>query len=386
MELRSKELNSDLGNGFVPKTIADFLQEVSVTEDGKKLAKLDEYVSELEKEMKKINVFKRELPVCMLLLGDAIDRLKGEVVLCSKGRKGKAVVMMEEFIPLGVNCDDERGGKMSGDLNEKKNWMSSAQLWTTPVEYDSNFDRANNKIQDSSSVLYHKSKKNQEGSDGMGQKTQLQSWSVENRGGAFVPFKKRCPKAEDDDDYDDDNDLAVDGLSLSPPVARARYGFHSSFSAISQQQRQEPLGHQQQQPKKQRRSWSPDLHRRFVSALEQLGGAQEATPKQIRELMQVADLTNDEVKSHLQKYRLHVRKMASASSGAAVMDLNLDILGRELNNSPQQKFKTAQSGSPQGPLHSSKGISVSLTIGESMEDEDDEKSESHSWKGRTRSR
>lgn len=72
MELGSKEMNYDLGNGFVPKIIAELLQEVSVSEDGKKLAKLHEYVLELEKEMKKINVFKRELPVCMLLLGDGI--------------------------------------------------------------------------------------------------------------------------------------------------------------------------------------------------------------------------------------------------------------------------------------------------------------------------
>lgn len=92
--------------------------------------------------------------------------------------------------------------------------------------------------------------------------------------------------------------------------------------------------------------------------------------------------------------------MANASSAGGggtttVMDLNLDILGRELNNSnksSQQKFKMMQqSGSPQGPLNlsggsSSKGISVSLTIGESLEDEEDDKSESHSWKGRARSR
>ena len=57
---------------------------------------------------------------------------------------------------------------------------------------------------------------------------------------------------------------------------------------------------QQQSARKQRRCWSPELHRRFVNALQQLGGSQAATPKQIRELMQVDGLTNDEVKSHLQ--------------------------------------------------------------------------------------
>ncbi|KAL2926218.1 Myb family transcription factor EFM, partial [Bienertia sinuspersici] len=42
------------------------------------------------------------------------------------------------------------------------------------------------------------------------------------------------------------------------------------------------------------RCWSPDLHRRFVNALQMLGGSQVAIPKQIRELMKVDGLTNDE--------------------------------------------------------------------------------------------
>ncbi|KAK1386244.1 Transcription factor BOA [Heracleum sosnowskyi] len=65
---------------------------------------------------------------------------------------------------------------------------------------------------------------------------------------------------------------------------------------------------------KARRCWSPDLHRRFVAALEELGGAYVATPKQIREKMKVDGLTNDEVKSHLQKYRLHEKPSSSSST------------------------------------------------------------------------
>ncbi|PKA63433.1 Protein PHR1-like 1 [Apostasia shenzhenica] len=52
--------------------------------------------------------------------------------------------------------------------------------------------------------------------------------------------------------------------------------------------------------RKQRRCWCPDLHGKFLRALEELGGSQAATPKQIRELMNVEGLTIDEVKSHLQ--------------------------------------------------------------------------------------
>ncbi|XP_031285667.1 transcription factor LUX-like [Pistacia vera] len=52
--------------------------------------------------------------------------------------------------------------------------------------------------------------------------------------------------------------------------------------------------------KNNRRSWSPELHERFVEALNILGGVEVATPKQIKEVMQVEGLTNDQVKSHLQ--------------------------------------------------------------------------------------
>ncbi|XVF71315.1 hypothetical protein PTKIN_Ptkin12aG0027400 [Pterospermum kingtungense] len=52
--------------------------------------------------------------------------------------------------------------------------------------------------------------------------------------------------------------------------------------------------------KNNRRCWSSELHERFVEALNLLGGIEVATPKQIRDLMQVEELTIDQVKSHLQ--------------------------------------------------------------------------------------
>eukprot|EP00897_Mesotaenium_endlicherianum_P003059 jgi/Mesen1/2781/ME000170S01887 len=86
--------------------------------------------------------------------------------------------------------------------------------------------------------------------------------------------------------------------------------------------------------RKARRCWSPELHKRFVSALGRLGGPQVATPKQIRELMKVDGLTNDEVKSHLQKYRLHTRRpspvphaTAAAAAAAAQPQPQLVVLG-----------------------------------------------------------
>ncbi|KAG6720768.1 hypothetical protein I3843_03G077400, partial [Carya illinoinensis] len=52
--------------------------------------------------------------------------------------------------------------------------------------------------------------------------------------------------------------------------------------------------------KTNRRTWTVELHAKFVEAVNFLGGPEGATPKQIREVMQVEGLTNDHVKSHLQ--------------------------------------------------------------------------------------
>ncbi|KAH0879333.1 LOW QUALITY PROTEIN: hypothetical protein HID58_066727 [Brassica napus] len=82
---------------------------------------------------------------------------------------------------------------------------------------------------------------------------------------------------------------------------------------------------QQQALRKQRRCWTPELHRLFVDALQQLGGPGVAIPKQIREHMQEESLTNDEVKSHLQKYRLHIRKSDSNLEKQSVVDLTCGI-------------------------------------------------------------
>ncbi|KAL7588179.1 hypothetical protein Lser_V15G41411 [Lactuca serriola] len=59
--------------------------------------------------------------------------------------------------------------------------------------------------------------------------------------------------------------------------------------------------------KKQRLVWTDELHQQFLDAVEQLGN-NNAVPKKVLELMNVPGLTRENVASHLQKYRLNLKK------------------------------------------------------------------------------
>lgn len=349
MGSNSKEMTIDLNFVYVPKIISDVLTEVSAMDDiSKKLTKLNQFLVALEEELRKIEAFKRELPICMVLLKDAIERLKAEA-LQYKGKDERPV--MEEFIPLKKGNSEESGRvKRSIDLSDKKNWMSSAQLWSTPVKYEESFDlgKQGHFLHQKSSGVEEKEREKQ---------YQLGVHKLKNDRGAFQEEKRG---------------LAVKDLSLCMTVGEREKGPNpivdvngngpsNGCSAYLQDKSQQ---------RKQRRCWSPELHRRFVDALHQLGGPQVATPKQIRDIMQVDGLTNDEVKSHLQKYRLHVRRVPISGCSWSNMD--------EIEESSKTNGNGTQSGSPEGPLHftgsgSAKGVSIN--------EEEDNKSESYTWNG-----
>lgn len=67
--------------------------------------------------------------------------------------------------------------------------------------------------------------------------------------------------------------------------------------------------------KKARVIWSVEMHQQFVEAVNQLG-VDKAVPKRILELMRVEGLTRENVASHLQKYRLYLRRVQGASPSA----------------------------------------------------------------------
>ncbi|CAD6272141.1 unnamed protein product [Miscanthus lutarioriparius] len=66
--------------------------------------------------------------------------------------------------------------------------------------------------------------------------------------------------------------------------------------------------------KRPRLVWTPQLHKRFVDAVAHLG-IKNAVPKTIMQLMSVDGLTRENVASHLQKYRLYLKRMQGLGGG-----------------------------------------------------------------------
>ncbi|KAL8206303.1 hypothetical protein R6Q57_009854 [Mikania cordata] len=75
--------------------------------------------------------------------------------------------------------------------------------------------------------------------------------------------------------------------------------------------------------KKPRVVWSIDLHRKFVAAINQLS-VEKAVPKRILDLMNVDGLTRENVASHLQKYRLYLKRISHQANMVVAFGGNND--------------------------------------------------------------
>uniref|UniRef100_A0A453GK92 HTH myb-type domain-containing protein n=1 Tax=Aegilops tauschii subsp. strangulata TaxID=200361 RepID=A0A453GK92_AEGTS len=68
--------------------------------------------------------------------------------------------------------------------------------------------------------------------------------------------------------------------------------------------------------RKPRVTWTIKLHNKFLEAINQIG-LDRAVPKKVLELMNVDCLSRENIASHLQKYRLHLKRVNSNPSGDA---------------------------------------------------------------------
>jgi len=86
--------------------------------------------------------------------------------------------------------------------------------------------------------------------------------------------------------------------------------------------------------KRPRLVWTPPLHKRFVDAVSHLG-IKNAVPKTIMQLMNVEGLTRENVASHLQKYRLYLKRLQGCSEST-------------MENSPSREGGGSGGGSGEG--------------------------------------
>ncbi|CAL0332725.1 unnamed protein product [Lupinus luteus] len=106
--------------------------------------------------------------------------------------------------------------------------------------------------------------------------------------------------------------------------------------------------------KKERVAWSEELHRKFVFAVSQLGGIDKAAPKKILALMKGEKLTKENVASHLQKYRLHLKRVSSTfepnpKGPTQFYDTNDAAVQNGYQSAVSQEIPTSQRYSNQGP-------------------------------------
>ncbi|XP_039023120.1 transcription factor MYBC1-like isoform X2 [Hibiscus syriacus] len=113
--------------------------------------------------------------------------------------------------------------------------------------------------------------------------------------------------------------------ALQPPSQP----YFSEFAADSGDLGSEAAGDEPARTlKRPRLVWTPQLHKRFVDAVAHLG-IKNAVPKTIMQLMSVDGLTRENVASHLQKYRLYLKRMqglSGGSGGGATADPAMDHL------------------------------------------------------------
>ncbi|CAN8291449.1 unnamed protein product [Cochlearia groenlandica] len=259
----------------------------------------------LVEEQKKIQVFKRELPLCLELITQAIEECRKDLSELSTSEKANGLSECSERTMSECGGDDGGGVAVFEELFPIKRSSSSS-------------DEHESCVRDEDEVVAERIAAGEDNGDKI-KSDWLNLGSVQSpdphtatatatektvvlevirNGGAFQPFQKEKAVA-----------AKSDSQPMKPTVTTS-----SSTAETGGSKRETEQMKQSHMHRKQRRCWSPELHRRFLHALQKLGGSHVATPKQIRDLMKVDGLTNDEVKSHLQKYRLHTRRPSTSTA------------------------------------------------------------------------
>ncbi|CAK9183118.1 unnamed protein product [Ilex paraguariensis] len=108
-----------------------------------------------------------------------------------------------------------------------------------------------------------------------------------------IECSKTCPFDQNEDEEESEDNTKV---------YKQKDGGSSSNSTVEENEKK-PSVRPYVRSKMPRLRWTPDLHIRFIHAVERLGGQDRATPKLVLQLMSIKGLNISHVKSHLQMYR-----------------------------------------------------------------------------------
>lgn len=74
----------------------------------------------------------------------AIQALKEELM---RSKASNVQPVLEEFIPLKMDCDEDGGANKEKDCKDKKNWMSSVQLWNSDNSASADHKKEDSKLE-----------------------------------------------------------------------------------------------------------------------------------------------------------------------------------------------------------------------------------------------
>jgi hypothetical protein len=202
-------------------------------------------------------------PIALISSKIAVEAYRQQLEVCQSSQGTKPV--LEEFIPIKQIGIGENEKVSNNPQSEKSSWMVSAQLWN-PSSHE-----AKPQIQ---------VKENDNNSFEMSPKISLDA-RQRSAGGAFLPFSKEKNQTNDSNPRD------LPELALAPVEKESEQKKPSdqigcNGGASLRKENGDQQGNKvsdgsvsaSQAHRKARRCWSPDLHRRFVNALQILGGAQ----------------------------------------------------------------------------------------------------------------
>lgn len=198
--------------------------------------------------------------------------------------------VLEEFIPIKVQSGSDCSEKTSNMSDSKANWMTSAQLWS----------QTNDKTKQQQTITAASPKETPDIGFLVSPKLGLDA--KQRNGGAFLPFSKErrnsCPAGTtrglpelalaslDHKEIEDKKCLEINDIGMSncsrvenPTLTTGMIIEHGKAPGVHEDSQTISTNNgitttTSQTHRKARRCWSPDLHRRFVSALQILGGSQ----------------------------------------------------------------------------------------------------------------